>query len=220
MPYFGCGLRNQSGRTPSSATRLSTPLEPTIAVLTAPERIRKPTTTTSAFRASLAQCGPDDVHRQAADQVALYLAIRTSSGMIITAKKLISDGQQQAVEEDDERRLLEVLQLGALDLAVDLRQRLLAAHRQDRVAERDEDAEHPDQAQPVDRGRAASVVADRRPADEAERVDLLPDHLVDLRLALAGRPSCDRSGASGGSVPGLGVDGQGHQAPDDHDDAP
>ena len=36
MPYRGCGLRNQSGSTPSSDTRFSTPLEPTIAVLTAP----------------------------------------------------------------------------------------------------------------------------------------------------------------------------------------
>ena len=35
MPNFGCGLRNQSGRTPSSAMRLSTPFEPTIAVFTA-----------------------------------------------------------------------------------------------------------------------------------------------------------------------------------------
>ena len=42
--------------TPSSATRLSTPLEPMIAVLTAPARIRKPTTTTKAFEQ---QPGPD-----------------------------------------------------------------------------------------------------------------------------------------------------------------
>ena len=53
MPYFGCGFRNQSGMTPSSATRLRTPLEPMIAVLTAPARIRKPTTTTNALRHEL-----------------------------------------------------------------------------------------------------------------------------------------------------------------------
>src|SRR5262249_49379429 len=45
----GCGLRNQSGMTPSSATRLRTPLEPMMAVLTAPARIKKPTTQTKAL---------------------------------------------------------------------------------------------------------------------------------------------------------------------------
>ena len=65
----GCGFWNQSGRTPSSATRLSTPLEPMIAVFTAPDRIRQPTTTTKALSSSFGPVGPDDVHRQAADQV-------------------------------------------------------------------------------------------------------------------------------------------------------
>ena len=58
-------------------------------------------------------------------------------------------GEQQAVSEDDEARLLEVRQLRRLDLAVDLGQRLLAAHRQDRVAEGDDDADEADQAQPT-----------------------------------------------------------------------
>ena len=58
VPNLGCGFRNQSGRTPSSETRFSTPLEPTIAVLTAPERIKKPTTTTMPFKISRAHCGP------------------------------------------------------------------------------------------------------------------------------------------------------------------
>ena len=40
-----------------------------IAVLTAPERIRKPTTTTKALSSSLHPVRADDVHRQAADQV-------------------------------------------------------------------------------------------------------------------------------------------------------
>jgi len=58
-------------------------------------------------------------------------------------------GQPQTVDEHDERRLLEVPQLGRLDLAVDLGQRLLAAHRQDRVPESDQDAEKADLPHPV-----------------------------------------------------------------------
>ena len=42
VPYLECGLRNQVGITPSSLIRLSTPLAPTIAVLTAPDRISAP----------------------------------------------------------------------------------------------------------------------------------------------------------------------------------
>ena len=91
VPYFGCGLRNQSGRTPSSATRLSTPFEPMIAVFTAPERIRTPTPTTSALRQSFAQCGPMTLIARPPIRLPPYFEIRTSSGMIITAKKLMSD---------------------------------------------------------------------------------------------------------------------------------
>ena len=63
------------------------------------------------------------------------------------------------VEEDDEAGAEEVLELGGLDFAVDLRQRFLAAHRQQRVTEGDEDAECPDDAgevpQPAERAFAA-----------------------------------------------------------------
>ena len=78
--------------TPSSATRLSTPLEPMIAVLTAPERIRKPTHDDEARSgSSLRPVRADHVHRQAADQVVAVLrSCRTSSGMSITARKLIA----------------------------------------------------------------------------------------------------------------------------------
>ena len=44
-------------------------------------------------------------------------------------------GEHQAVDEDHHTGPLEVLHLRPLDLAVDLRQRFLAAHRQNRVAE-------------------------------------------------------------------------------------
>ena len=68
-----CGLRNQSVSTPSSDTRFSTPFEPTIAVFTAPARIRKPTTTTNAWNTSRSAERADHVHREAGDQVVVEL---------------------------------------------------------------------------------------------------------------------------------------------------
>ena len=50
-------------------------------------------------------------------------------------------GEDQAVDGDDDRRALQVLELGMLDLAIDLGQALFAAHGQDGVAEGHEDAE-------------------------------------------------------------------------------
>ncbi len=50
-------------------------------------------------------------------------------------------GEDEAVERDDERGALEVLQLGILDLAIDLGERLLTAHGENGVAEGHEDAE-------------------------------------------------------------------------------
>ena len=57
---------------------------------------------------------------------------------------------------------LKFWQLGRLDFAVDLGQRLLAAHRQDRVAEGDEQAEHADQMLSQSaRGRCAASCSRR-----------------------------------------------------------
>ena len=56
-------------------------------------------------------------------------------------------GEDQAVDGDDDRRALEVLQLGMLDLAIDLGQALFAAHGQDGVAEGHEDAEQAEDRQ-------------------------------------------------------------------------
>jgi hypothetical protein len=52
-------------------------------------------------------------------------------------------GEDQAVDGDDDRRALQVLELGMLDLAVDLRQALLAAHGQHGVAEGHQNAKQP-----------------------------------------------------------------------------
>ena len=87
--------------------------------------------------------------------------------MIATAKKLTSAGEHQAVDEDHHAGALQVLHLRHLDLAVDLRQRLLAAHRQNRVAEADEDRDRgerrPDRPlQPAERVVGELDVAARR----------------------------------------------------------
>ena len=84
-----------------------------IAVLTAPERIRKPTTTTKAFSSSRAQTGPDDVHRQAADQIVGVVGHADFVGDQQHGQETDARREDQAVEEDDERRLLEVRQLRA-----------------------------------------------------------------------------------------------------------
>ena len=70
---------------------MSTPLEPTIAVLTAPERIRKPTKTTTALSESRAHRGPITFIARPPIRLPEYFVIRNSSGMSITAKKLISE---------------------------------------------------------------------------------------------------------------------------------
>ena len=87
MPNRRCGFRNHSVSTPSSDTRLSTPLEPTIAVLAAPARIRNPTTTTKAWNSSRSHSGPTRCIASPEIRLLKYSA-RTPSGIIATAKKL------------------------------------------------------------------------------------------------------------------------------------
>ena len=65
------GWRNQSVSTPSSEMRLSTPFDPMMAVFTAPERIRNPTTTTNPRNSQPQELRAPHVHRQAGDQVVL-----------------------------------------------------------------------------------------------------------------------------------------------------
>jgi hypothetical protein len=55
-------------------------------------------------------------------------------------------GEDEAVDRDDDRGALEVLELGVLDLAIDLGERFFAAHGEDGVAEGHEDAEEAEQS--------------------------------------------------------------------------
>src|SRR5262249_59719984 len=84
--------------------------------------------------------------------------------------------QNQAVDENDERRSLEVLKLGRFDFAVYLRQGLLAAHRQDRMPEGNEQPQYPHSAQePKAAQKTKRVVwpVDIQPRDVANFLDRL-----------------------------------------------
>src|SRR5205814_2236578 len=137
VPYFRCGSRKQSGRTPSSTSRYSTPFDPMIAVLTAPERIRTPTSTTNAWKASLRPKGP-----------ARNIEIRYQIVKVLTALATWDDHHgeeryqrrgQHAKDENYQTSPFELAQLGGSDLPVDLRQALLTAHCEQRMSLSDED---------------------------------------------------------------------------------
>ena len=101
---------------------------------------------------------PDHVHGHAGDQVvAVDRAPATESGISMTASRDASAGEDEAVDGDHDRGALQVLELGMLDLAVDLGQRFLAAHRQHRVAE---GHQHAEQARSI----GANLVPFRKPS--------------------------------------------------------
>ncbi len=99
---------------------------------------------------------PGEIHREAADQIfeeTLAHIVRDDHH----GEERNQRREDQAVNENDHARFFEVGQLGAFDFAIDLRERFFAAHRQDGMAERDEDrddAEHVRQvavSQPAER---------------------------------------------------------------------
>src|SRR5450631_1373737 len=80
---------------------------------------------------------PHQIHGDAADEVGEVLradAVRDDHHR----KERNQRGEQQAVDEDHQPGLLQILQFGVFDFAVDLSQRLFAAHRQHRVSEANE----------------------------------------------------------------------------------
>src|SRR5207253_9600168 len=138
VPYFRCGSRNQSGRTPSSTSRFSTAFDPMIAVLTAPERIRTPTSTTNAWKASLRPKGPARNIEIPDIRLSKYL-LRSLSGMIIHGEERNQRCEQHAKDENYQTGPFKIAQLGGSVLPVDLRQALLAAHCEQRMSQSDED---------------------------------------------------------------------------------
>ena len=107
---------------------------------------------------------PVKTHGQPADQVLEELRPRLV-GNDHHREERNQRREDHAVDENDQRRLLEVRQLGMLDFAVHLRQRLLAAHGQHRVAQPDEHCGERDQmrnagaVQPSQRARRQQNIA-------------------------------------------------------------
>ena len=82
-------------------------------------------------------------HRHAGDQIVAIDRHAHGVGNDHRRQQRADSGKDEAVNRDDDGRALQVFQLRVLDLAIDLSQRLLAAHRQHRVAESHQDAEQP-----------------------------------------------------------------------------
>ena len=122
-----------------------------IAVLTAPGKDQEADDHHEGVQQQPGQRRADDVHRQAADQIVGVVLHADFVGNQQHGQEGDAGRQHQAVDEDDERRLLEIRQLRRFDLAIDLGQRLLAAHGQDRMAEGDQQADHADDAPPAAR---------------------------------------------------------------------
>ena len=112
-----------------------------MAVLTAPPRMRKPTMTTKTRKATRMASGPGHVHGHAGDEV--VAVDRDADGVRDDhdGKQGAYAGEDEAVDGDDDGGALEVLELGVLDLAIDLGEGLFAAHGEDGVAEGHENAE-------------------------------------------------------------------------------
>ena len=87
--------------------------------------------------------------------------------MIADGEEADERGEDQAVDEDHHPGALQVLHLRLLDLPVDLGERLFAAHRQNGMAEADEDRDggdgRPDRAlQPAERVVGEVQIAQQR----------------------------------------------------------
>ena len=97
-----------------------------------------------------------EVHRDAADEVVEVLrAYRVGDDGV--GEEGDERGEQKRVDEDDHPRLHQILMLRVLQLAVDLRQRLLARHGEERVAERHQDADQSDERARVHRQAVARL---------------------------------------------------------------
>ena len=100
------------------------------------------------------------VHGQAGNQVVLIDLRARPGGDQHGGQQRGAAGKDQAVDGDDDRGALQVLELGVLDLAIDLRQALLAAHGQDGVAEGHENAEQAEDRQAAALQESQRVVAE------------------------------------------------------------
>ena len=108
------------------------------------------------------------VHRQPGDQVVVELRPH-AVGNERHREEAHERGEQQAVDENHQAGALEVLHLRLLDLAVNLRERFLAAHREDRVAEADEDGDRRERRPPRSFQPAERIVGETQVARDRRR---------------------------------------------------
>ena len=122
--------------------------------------MRNPTSTTKTAEEDAPEQRPHHVHGQAGDQVVLVDMDARAGGDQHRGQQRGAAREDEAVDGDDDRRPLQVLELGMLDLAVDLSQGLLAAHGQDGVAEGHENPEQAEDRQSASFQKAERVVAE------------------------------------------------------------
>ena len=125
---------------------------------------------------------PRHVHGQSADEVVAVELHADFVGNQHHGQEGNARREQQAVDEDDEGRLLEVLHLRRFDFAVDLGQRLFAAHGQDRMPEGQQQADHADDAHPIARPPQFGGQPGEPAADQPQGIFLAVGGVVDLGL--------------------------------------
>src|SRR5579872_950005 len=89
---------------------------------------------------------PGEIHGDAADQVGEILRPNLV-GDDHYREERNQRGKKKAVNENDEAGFFEILELGMLDFAIHLRQRLFAAHGKHGVAESDENDDRSEKAE-------------------------------------------------------------------------
>ena len=134
----------------------------------------------------LGKIGAAHAHGQAADEIVLVLGQTQPLGNEQHGQEADAGRHDQAIDEDDKRRFLEVGQLRRLDLAIDLGESFFAAHGQDRMPEGYDQPDQADDAEP------ALGIAQRfrergeRGCDEPSRIFRLPGDLIDHFDLIAG----------------------------------
>src|SRR5262249_28451299 len=97
----------------------------------------------------------------------------------------------KAVHENDKGRFLEVLEFGRFHLAINLRQRLLATHREDRVPKGNENSDDSDDAQPVEITRPQAL-SESGIGDKTERIYFVV-RIVRVEVALRLKGGAERN---------------------------
>ena len=149
VPNRGCGWRNQSESTPSSETRFKHAVRAHDGRVHGAGKNQRSHHHHEHVEDQARQKRAGEVHGQAADQILEILRPH-----FVGDDHHREEGNQRredhAVNENDQRGLLQVRQLGMLDFAVHLRERFFSAHGQHGVAQPDEHGRERDQLGNVD----------------------------------------------------------------------